>query len=76
MERIKQALEMARRERQNRQGVSPVPVSTPVTSRDTAEITYGQTQSITLDEAVLRNNRLITGLGPCPFSESYNLLRT
>ena len=73
MERIKQALEKARQERALRQGASPAPATTPGTRGD---ITYAQTRSITLDDGVLRENRIITGLKPGTFTEAYNILRT
>jgi protein-tyrosine kinase len=73
MERIKQALEKARQERALRQGVSPAPTTTPGTRGD---ITYAQTRSIDLDDGVLRENRIITGLEPSTFTEAYNILRT
>jgi protein-tyrosine kinase len=73
MERIKQALEKARQERALRQGASPAPATTPGTRGD---ITYAQTRSITLDDGVLRENRIITGLEPGTFTEAYNILRT
>ena len=74
MERIKQALEKARQERQHRQGIGPVPVQTqtPETGHDTKIIA----EPIQLEASVLRDNRIVTGLEPGPFTESYNLLRT
>ena len=74
MERIKQALEKARQERQIRQRVAPGPISKPGGKAENIE--YGQTQSITLDDSVLKENRIVTGLESGPFTESYNLLRT
>jgi exopolysaccharide/PEP-CTERM locus tyrosine autokinase len=78
MERIKQALDKARQERQIREGTSPSPVPTPAsgTRPDSRGIQYGQTQTITVDHAVLKENRIVTGLEPGPFTESFNLLRT
>jgi protein-tyrosine kinase len=75
MERIKQALEKARQERSIRQdGRSSAAMAvTPGTSGDSQ---YVQNQSITLDDAVLRENRIITGLEPSDFTEAYNILRT
>ena len=74
MERIKQALEKARQERALRQGASPAPTQTSGAS--TRDISYDQTQSIKLDDAVLRENRIITGLEHSDFTEAYNILRT
>ena len=73
MERIKQALEKARQERALRQGVSPTSPTTPGTSGDK---TNTQTRSIDLDDTVLRENRIVTGLEPSHFTEAYNILRT
>ncbi|MDB4516170.1 CpsD/CapB family tyrosine-protein kinase [Crocinitomicaceae bacterium] len=74
MERIKQALDKARQERQARQGSSPAPESTPRTS--TGEIAFDQTRTITVDETLLKENRIVTGLEPGPFTDAYNMLRT
>ena len=76
MERIKQALEKARQERQIRQGGDAAP--RPVVPRPPEPGTAGEVVSptVSLDEAVLRNNRIIAGLAPGPFTEAYNLLRT
>ena len=78
MERIKQALDKARQERQIRQGTSdaPVPASTGQSRQDSRGLQYGQTPTISVDDDVLRENRIVTGLEPGPFTESYNLLRT
>ena len=68
MERIKQALEKARQERQTREATSATPGPTPTggTRPDSRGIQYGQTQTITVDDAVLRQNRIVTGLEPGP----------
>lgn len=74
MERIKQALEKARQERQSRQGTAPEPG--PDATGTSGRIEPAQARQVTLEEAVLRRNRIITGMEPGPFTESYNLLRT
>jgi len=74
MERIKQALDKARQERELRQGTSPAPDSRP--RPGTGNIVYDQTQSITLDETMLRENRIVTGLQPSAFTDAYKMLRT
>ena len=61
MERIKQALEMARQERSIRQGVSPI--RDTVAGARAGDTPSAQNQFITLDDAVLRENRIVTGLG-------------
>ena len=75
MERIKQALEKARQERALRQGdgSSATPSTVSGTSGDS---TNARTRSISLDDAVLRENRIITGLEHSDFTEAYNILRT
>jgi protein-tyrosine kinase len=75
MERIKQALEKARQERQIRQGGEPTP-STTTSQADTERTGASQTQSLTVDDKILRENRIVTGLEPGPFTDAYNLLRT
>jgi protein-tyrosine kinase len=74
MERIKQALEKARQERALRQGASPGHVT--VAGISGTDIPAPQTPSIALDDAVLRENRIVTGLEPSAFTEAYNILRT
>jgi protein-tyrosine kinase len=75
MERIKQALEKARQERVHRQrhGSSATPANA---SGASGEITNTRTRFINLDDAVLRENRIITALEPSDFTEAYNILRT
>jgi len=72
MERIKQALDKARQEREIRQSGNPA----PATATRTGTVVYDQTREITLDDKVLRENRILTGLEPGPFTDAYNLLRT
>jgi protein-tyrosine kinase len=75
MERIKQALEKARQERLLRQGGShPAGAARP----ESAAIHQNEsiTVPVALDEAVLRENRVIAAMPPGPFTESFNLLRT
>ena len=75
MERIKEALEKARQERQIRQGGDTV--TSPGTPRqDAGETGASQTQTISVDDALLRENRIVTGLEPGPFTDANNLLRT
>jgi protein-tyrosine kinase len=74
MERIKQALEKARQERSIHQGAASVQAA--VSGIWSSDSTPAQTQLITLDDAVLRENRIVTGLAPSAFTEAYNILRT
>ncbi len=77
MERIKQALEKARQERALRQGGdASAGAATTTPGTRTEDSPYAQSQSITLDDAVLRENRIVTGLEPSDFTEAYNILRT
>jgi len=73
MERIKQALEKARQERQIRQGDGTI-LSAPAPQRDGTG--QGVTKPVSLDESVLREKRVIAGMPPGPFTEAFNLLRT
>ena len=75
MERIKEALEKARRERQIRQGDDTVAPEGTL-RQDAGKTGAIQTQTITVDEALLRENRIVTGLEPGPFTDANNLLRT
>jgi capsular exopolysaccharide synthesis family protein len=74
MERIKQALDKARQEREIRHTGNLTPLTGA--RAGTEEVGYDQTQEITLDDNVLRENRILTGLEPGAFSDAYNLLRT
>jgi protein-tyrosine kinase len=76
MERIKKALEKARQERQIRQGGDPAPG--PDTARTRTEGTVGAEETLTMsvNETVLRENRIISALETSAFTDAYNLLRT
>jgi protein-tyrosine kinase len=74
MERIKQALEKARQERALRQGTSSIPTAVP--GAEANDTTSARTENITLDDAVLRENRIVSGLEPSAFTEAYSILRT
>ncbi|MGB5260822.1 MAG: CpsD/CapB family tyrosine-protein kinase [Gammaproteobacteria bacterium] len=78
MERIKEALEKARQERESRQAdsvaVRPIP---PISASGDAGVSgMPITPTVSLDEAVLRDNRVIAGMAPGAFMDAYNLLRT
>jgi capsular exopolysaccharide synthesis family protein len=73
MERIKKALEKARQERRIRHGgEQPVPLR----QRARGPVEYTQTETLEVNEKVLRENRIITGLEQSPYTEAYELLRT
>ena len=76
MERIKQALDKARQERELRQGVSPAPAAEEKPRARTGDIAYDQTRTVAVDETVLRENRIVTGLEPGAFTDAYQMLRT
>lgn len=73
MERIKQALEKARQERLSQ----PAPVVANLAADSAAtEVTYSQTRTVEVANKVLRDNRIITGIGEGPFTDAYKILRT
>ena len=76
MERIKQALDTARQERETRQGgsIAARPVAPPMPEAGAAGDKV--TPRVSLDEAVLRDNRIIAGMAPGSFTDGYNRLRT
>ena len=75
MERIKKALEKARQEREIRQGGDAAP-TLDAPSFSTGTTGASQTQTITVEDSILRENRIVMGLEPCAFTDAYNLLRT
>jgi exopolysaccharide/PEP-CTERM locus tyrosine autokinase len=75
MEHIKEALEKARQERLLRQGDADA-LSTTAAPGSSAGPGPVVTPRVSLDEAVLRDNRILAAMPPGPFSESFNLLRT
>ena len=85
MERIKQALERARRERQ----AAPMPSqgsvprrarpngsAAPEQTAPPAEIVYSQTRTLDIDASLFERNRIISGLEADPVSDAYRVLRT
>lgn len=75
MERIKQALEKARSERQQAQGLDVSPphaggVGTPVS------LTYTHTRVVEVATEKLREKRIITDLDQNTFTDAYRILRT
>jgi exopolysaccharide/PEP-CTERM locus tyrosine autokinase len=73
MERIKKALEKARQERENRQGGSTAPGTLPSGAGTAGET---RTQTISIEDAILRENRIVMGMEHSAFTDAYNLLRT
>ncbi|MGW8310071.1 MAG: CpsD/CapB family tyrosine-protein kinase [Thiogranum sp.] len=84
MERIKQALERARAERQGQTAATTVQVCTvmppqPVSGApDVAqdEVVYSQTRHIELSPADLRMKRVVSGFDSGAFVDAYKILRT
>lgn len=85
MERIKQALERARAERQ--EGAAPAAVSTAVQANSQApaapghptlaqDVTYSQTRHVDIAPDVLRDKRIVSGFDSCEFTNAYKILRT
>lgn len=75
MERIKQALERARSERQMAGGASTSSEGT--SGIGAAEpVTYTQTRSIDVPTDLLRDKRIIIGLEQNAFTDAYRILRT
>jgi protein-tyrosine kinase len=78
MERIKQALERARAERER--GPTPVVVdNTPATAAPAPpaeEVKYSQTRQVDVSDETLRNNCVVTSFEPCAFTDAYKILRT
>ena len=75
MERIKEAVEQARRERQ---GQPPAAAPSPGASRETAEqpISYSRTRVVPFDDTTLARNRILLGHDTDAASSAYKLLRT
>lgn len=75
MERIKQALERARSERQ-KAGTVPAPVSTSSGVSAPQPIAYTRTRTVAMAEDLLRERRIISGLEHNAFTDAYRILRT
>lgn len=74
MEQLMRSVEMPRDQCRTGQGGTPMPVGRYRTGTD--KINYQRVQSVALDKAVLRQNRVLTGHEPALFRESFQLLRT
>jgi exopolysaccharide/PEP-CTERM locus tyrosine autokinase len=83
MERIKQALERARAEREGQ----PVPAaaaqspaaavfSSAIRQTPVENIAYSQTRQIEISKQQLRTRRVVSGFEPCAFTDAYKMLRT
>lgn len=78
MERIKQALEKARQERQKAGAVSPGPSMSGSQGRARASepLTYSQTRTVDVAMDLLHEKRIISGQEQNAFSDAYKVLRT
>jgi protein-tyrosine kinase len=81
MERIKQALERARAERENQPAPTSLAIdhalaNIPSVAPPPTEIRYNQTRQVEISEQTLRNNRVVTGFSPNAFTDAYKILRT
>jgi len=74
MERIKQALEKARLERQ-KAGSSGQPY-TPGATGASGPVTYSQTRTVGVAKNFLQEKRVISGIEQNAYTESYKILRT
>ena len=81
MERIKQAVEQARKHRQQTAGMPVEPVQ-PVSRGQQAEgehearVTYTKTKEVTVSAAVRENNRLVASIPGHALQDTYRILRT
>lgn len=73
MERIKQALDKARQERQS---LPDRPVADTAKATSPQEVQYTRTRTVKVPRNVLRENRIVTGIGDGPFTDAYKILRT
>lgn len=81
MERIKEALERARQERQQSGGALGAAASrgaatATATATTPSQIAYTQTRHAEVSSEFLRGKRIISGLDPGSFSDAYRILRT
>lgn len=78
MERIKQALERARAERQEQPTPIVIDHTAPVAPAHPAapDIKYSRTRQVELSDDTLRDNRVVTSFEPCAFTDAYKMLRT
>src|SRR3989344_8392116 len=74
MERIKQALEKARLERQ--QGRAPGPTLTSGATGVSGPVTYTHTRTVDVEKSYLQEKRVISGIEQNSYTEAYKILRT
>jgi Mrp family chromosome partitioning ATPase len=76
MERIKEALERARQERQQTGITFGTAASRGAAGVSPSQIIYTQTRHAEVSSEQLRNKRVITGHDPDSFTDAYRILRT
>lgn len=76
MERIKEALERARQERQQAGGAFGAAVSRGAAPTAPSQIVYTQTRQAEVSKEFLRGKRIISGFDPDSFTDAYRILRT
>jgi exopolysaccharide/PEP-CTERM locus tyrosine autokinase len=76
MERIKEALERARQERQQSGGALGAVAPRGAAATPPPQIAYTQTRQAEVSNEFLRGKRVISGLDPDSFSDAYRILRT
>ena len=74
MEKIKQALEKARQERQH--GAAQPDTQDVAPFSDVASIKYTQTQSVEGSQERMRENRLVSSMGQCEYTDALKILST
>lgn len=74
MQHMRQTAGTVRPSHQARQHVVRITTGVPLAGQ--CRIDHAQVRSVTLDDAVLQENRILTAHAPGPFAESYHLLRT
>lgn len=76
MERIKEALERARRERGARGGFGEGSPETGLAAGPVDSIVYSKTRKLAVERSILVDNRLIYGRPPGVFTDAYRILAT
>ncbi|GMR09002.1 MAG: hypothetical protein BMS9Abin26_2014 [Gammaproteobacteria bacterium] len=85
MERIKKALDRAKKQRESEKSTSSdnsegggrdLSKHTSAVPEDEQNIRYSSTKVIDISERALKNQRVITGIGPGPVTDAYRMLRT
>jgi capsular exopolysaccharide synthesis family protein len=74
MERMIQAVSLAQQEQEEWDEIALAQALVSDSEKD--NIDYDRAQPVTLDDTLLRENRVLTGIEPDFFAESYRLLRT